>query len=312
MSRGRLNIQKSVFLWFSGYISKSIVIFLAIFIAINSYGTTLTEDDIKKIAAQASVQMSGVDMGSGAIGRQTISVGRHIFHQYDVPDDWQILPNAKQAIISNSKNSGSAKRWFTERIDVSYQYFKKNSAPLMIDIRYREYSPFNFDLGDYISIKNHPKSKSINFKIQPPKDWLVEEGNGPNTVTKFTYEGNTFSVMTKEAPTFFSKSEARKEWSDLDGSYFDDILRDCGLLPGRMISNSLVTIGSYPALEAEYVCPQEIAGLKYEMFTVSWMIFFEDKVVMLMGMGVNEVEFQELKKLYLLVAATGSFPERFN
>jgi hypothetical protein len=279
---------------------------------INAYCTTLTEDDIKKIAAQSSVQMKGVDMGSGAIGRQTISVGRHIFYQYDVPDDWQIFPNARQAIISNSKKTGSAERWFNEKIDTSFVYFKKNSAPLMIDIRYREYSPFNFDLGEYISIKNHPKSKSINFKIQPPKDWLVEEGNGPNTVTKFTYKGNTFSVMTKEAPTFFSKSEARKEFSDLDGSFFDDILRECGRLSGRMISNSLVTIGSYPAVEAEYVCLQEIAGVKFELFTVSWMIFFEDKVVMLMGMGGNEVEFQELKKLYLLVAATGSFPERFN
>jgi len=312
VSRGRLNIQKSFFPWFSGSISKSIVILLAIFIAINSYGTTLTEDDIKKIAAQTSGQMSGVDMGSGAIGRKSISIGRHIFYQYDVPDDWQILPNAKQAIISNSKKTGSAERWFNEKIDISFVYFKKNSAPLMIDIRYREYSPFNFDLGDYISIKNHPKSKSINFKIQPPKDWLVEEGNGPNTVMKFTYKGNTFSVMTKEAPTFFSKSEARKEWSDLDESYFDNILRECGRLPGRMISNNLVTIGSYPALETEYVCPNEIAGLKFELFTVSWMIFFEDKVVMLMGMGGNEVEFQELKKLYSLVAVTSSFPERFN
>ena len=118
--------------------------------------------------------------------------------------------------------------------------------------------------------------------------------------------------MTKEAPTFFSKSEARNEFSDFDGLFSDDLLGECGRLSGRMISNSLVTIGSYPAVEAEYVCLQEIAGVKFELFTVSWIIFFEDKVVMLMGMGGNEVEFQELKKLYSLVAVTSSFPERFN
>ena len=284
-----------------------------IFTATNSYGTTLTEEDIKKIAAQSSVEIKGIDFGAGAIGRQAISVGRNIVFQYDVPDDWHPYPDAKQAVISNSKNSGSAKLWFTERIDVSYQYFKKNSAPLTIHIKYWEYAPFNFDLGDYISIKNLPKSKSINFKIKPPKDWLVEEGNGPNTVTKFTYKGNTFSVMTKEGPTFFSRSEAREQLSDLDGSYFDDIVQDsCGGLSGRMVSNSTVTIGSYPTVEVVYVCPKEIVGVKLELFTVSWTIFFEDKLVSLMGMASNEVEFQELKKLYSLVAATGSFPEQFN
>ena len=279
---------------------------------INSYCTTLTEDDIKKIAAQSSVQMKGVEMGLGVTGRQVISMGRNLVFQYDVPDDWQPHPNARRDIISNSKKTGSAERWFNEKIDISFVYFKKNSAPVMIRIESGEYSSINFDLGEYISIKNHPKSKSINFKIQPPKDWLVEEGNGPNTVTKFTYKGNTFSVMTKEAPTFFSKSEARQEFSDFDGIFSDDLLGECGRLSGRMISNSLVTIGSYPAVEAEYVCLQEIAGVKFELFTVSWIIFFEDKVVMLMGMGGNEVEFQELKKLYSLVAVTSSFPERFN
>lgn len=297
---------------YSAFYMLSLVFTVVLFVSTYSHGSTVSDEKLKDIAREASIQMAGVDIGNGIVGRRVTAIGRTLMFQYDVVEDWQPFDGARNALISALKESGRGDFYFKQSVNLKYVYFKKESAPITVTINPQEFSPVTFELSDYISIRGHPKSKGINFKIQPPKDWLVEEGNGPNTVTKFTYKGNTFSVMTKEAPTFFSKSEARKEFSDFDGLFSDDLLGECGRLSGRMISNSLVTIASYPAVEAEYVCLQEIAGVKFELFTVSWMIFFEDKVVMLMGMGGNEVEFQELKKLYSLVAVTSSFPERFN
>jgi hypothetical protein len=278
---------------------------------INAYCTTLTEDDIKKIAAQSSVQMKGVEMGLGVTGRQVISMGRNLVFQYDVPDDWQPHPNARRDIISNSKKTGSAERWFNEKIDISFVYFKKNSAPVMIRIESGEYSSINFDLGEYISIKNHPKSKDINFKIKPPKDWLVEEGNGPNVVKKFTHKNKTFSILTKDGPTFATRSFYKELYSD-DSTVRDFAEGTLPCTPGKLIDFDLVTVGLHPAVKVEFACDKEMMGIQVTYFAIAWNIFYEDKMVMLMGMGFNEVEFVELKKLYSIVAVTASFPEQFN
>ena len=280
-----------------------------IFFTLNSYGTTISEDEIKELAARVNSQIAGVELFGGVVGRKVISIGRQIIHQYDVPEDWQPFPDAKLAIISEAKNSGMADYYFNQRINVSYAYFKKNSAPIWIRVKSREYSPINFELGQYTSIKGHPKSKGIDFKIRPPKDWLVQEGNGPNVVRKFTYKNYGFTIVTKHMPTFMSRSKAKATLSD--DSFIGELTGE--LCPSiKRKSEDLVTIASYPAVRASFLCPQELNGIKIDMFMVSWLIFLEDKVVILGGVGFNEIEFQELKKLYSLVAVSSSFPERFN
>tara|TARA_B110000503_G_C6813741_1_gene276055 strand:- start:145 stop:456 length:312 start_codon:yes stop_codon:yes gene_type:complete len=100
-----------------------------------------------------------------------------------------------------------------------------------------------------------------------------------------------------------------------DKSSLKDFVEDAVLTSchsPELISYDLVTVGLHPAVNVEYVCDREMMGNKVTQFVIVWNIFYEDKIVILMGMGSNKREFRELKKLYSIVAVTTSFPEQFN
>ena len=170
-------------------ISRYIRVFLCLLcfcISCFSYGSTLTEEKLKNIARDASRQIEGVDFGDGVVGRNVLAIGRTLVYQYDVPQNWQQHENAKNLLISTLKQSELGDLYFEESITLNYTYFKKKSPATVITIRPHELSPISFKLGDYITIKDHPKSKGINLQIRPPLNWSVVEGNGPNIVKKFT------------------------------------------------------------------------------------------------------------------------------
>ena len=295
----------------SAFYMLSLVFTVILSVSTYSHGSTVSDEMLKDIAREASIQMAGVDIGNGVVGRRVTAVGRTLMFQYDVVEDWQPFDGAKNTLISALKESGRGDFYFKESIVVMYTYFKKTSAPTVITVKPQELSSVTFQLGDYVSINGHPKSKDINLRMKPPKDWLVGEGNGPNVVKKFTNKNNSFVIITKDAETFFSRSAYKSMYSD--ESVLKDFVED--IVPcaaENVIGYSLVTIGLYPAIMSEYSCDKEVMGLQTTFFAVSWNILYEDKMIGLMGMAFNKVEFQELKKLYSIVAATTSFPEQFN
>ena len=277
--------------------------------SISSYGQNVTQKTINDMAAQANSQIKGVDVG-GATGRSVIAVGRNLMFQYDVIDGWQPYKGAKETLISSIKESGLGDFYYKESITVTYAYHTKNRPPTLITIKPHEFSSIIFELDEYISIKGHPKSKGVDLRIKPPKGWLVEEANGPNIVKKFTYKGATFSITTKDSDTFVTRSGYKERYSD-ESRIKDLAESSIPCTSGKLIDYGLVTVGLHPAVKVEVMCDEEIAGTKITYYSIAWGILYEDKFVLLMGMG-NQTESEELKKLYTMVAVTTSFPEQFN
>jgi hypothetical protein len=291
-------------------IARSVFAIILISTPLHSDSSTISETKLKEFAEDASLQIEGVNFGGGVVGRQAIAVGRNLVFQYDVPEDWRPYEDAKDILISTLKESGQGDFYFKESIVVSYAYIKKNSAPTVITLKPQELSSVTLQLDDYVSINGHLKSKGINLRIRPPKGWTVEEGNSPNVVKKFVNKGRVFVIITKDAATFFSRSAYREMYSD--EASIRDFAKSVNCAGGELVDYALVTVGMHPGIQLESKCPKEIIGKKYVIPQISWSIFYEDKTVLLMGMGSNNVEFGELKNLYSMVAATTSFPEQFN
>jgi hypothetical protein len=279
---------------------------------INSFAAIISEEAIKELAEKQTTLMNSVDLGTGIVGRDVTAVGRTLTKQYDVANNLELTDGIKDKVISAYKDSGLGDFYFKQSITVILIYYKGKSVLKKIIINPQEFSPIKFELGDYLSIKGHLKSKGINLRIRPPKGWSIEEGNGPNVVKKFIKKGNTFVIITKDAATFWTRAAYREMYSD-EASIRD--FAESGICDGgELIDYALVTVGMYPALQIEQKCPTEIIEKKYVMNQIAWNIFYEDKVVMLMGMSMESknMEFEELKKIYSFVAATTSFPEQFN
>ncbi|MGI9249741.1 MAG: hypothetical protein ACR2PR_00855 [Pseudohongiellaceae bacterium] len=272
---------------------------------------TWTEDDIKEFAEGVSKEIKDVDLGGDVIFRDFIAIGRMLIYQYDVPDDWDLSDNAKDALISNLKMNGNTRTYFEQNISVGYWYYKGNTIFKMVSISSDELSPFNFKLGERLSIKNHPKAKEVNLEISPPVGWDVEEGRRPNIVKRFTYEGNIFTIMIKENTTFFSRRESMELLS------FDEFLLDAvegyasSLDDSVILSHEIVTIDTYPAIEAKVKGMAEQMGINMNITMKFWQVLYEDKIVFFQAMGANDTEFSELEKLYDSIVSSVVFPEQY-
>ena len=175
------------------------------FFSLPLFSQTFSETDIKKLAEQVNRQIKGVDIGNGIKAKGCLSLGRTLIYQYDVPSYWESPNNIKEEIISNLKTAGAAKTYFLQNIDVDFYYYKGNSLAKKVSVKSTEFSTFNFKLGEYISIKDHPKAKEVNLKLKVPVGWEVKEGDRPNIVKKFVNEGNTYLIIIKDNVTFFSR-----------------------------------------------------------------------------------------------------------
>ena len=283
-------------------------------IATSPFGVTLTEIEIDEIAKEIATTVKDVDIGNGVVGRHVFALGRTIFYQYDVSDDWQPFDDAKEQMIAMSKAEGKAKYYFSEGISNTFQYFKGNRLAHQIIIKASQYSMITFELEkEYTSIENHGKSKSINMKLRRPKGWSVEESSGPNTVKVFKGNPGTYQIITKDAAMFATRSQYKELFYDANSAkdYAEKFIpkNSCELFGAEPVS---VTMNTYPALTFEYQCNLESLVGTHLIITKMWVIFYEDKMVMLSGSGTNIVEFNQLKKLYTMVSATVSFPEQYN
>src|SRR6056297_2804370 len=126
------------------------------------FSQTFTESHIKTLAEQVNQKLKGVDVGNGITARGCIAIGRTLIYQYDVPEYWQAPENIKEELISNLKTAGVAKNYFLHDIDVDFYYYKGNSLVKKVSIKSNEFSTYNYELGEYLSIKDHPKSKEVN------------------------------------------------------------------------------------------------------------------------------------------------------
>ncbi len=276
------------------------------------FSQTFTESDIKTLAEQVNRKLKGVDVGNGITARGCVAIGRTLIYQYDVPEYWQAPENIKEELIANQKTAGAAKNYFLHDIDVDFYYYKGNSLVEKVSIKSNEFSTYNFELGEYLSIKDHPKSKDVNLKLKVPIGWEVEEGDRPNIVKKFTKDGNTYFILIKENMTFFSRSETRDLLSD--ESFVTEFVQETSsvMKNSEILEKSIITIDTYPTLQFTVSGKMERSGITIPMIMRCWVVFYEDKIVFLQSMGINNAEFRALEQLYFLITNSVIFPDQYN
>lgn len=168
------------------------------------------------------------------------------------------------------------------------------------------------ELGQYISIKDHPKAKGVNMKLKVPIGWQVSEGDRPNVVKKFVKEGNIFMVLVKDNVTFFSRKEVR----DLlkDDKFLNEFVGELSsaLKSPQLIEHSVVTIDNYPALTFKVRGKVERSGFVFSVIMKCWLFFYEDKIVYLQSTGIDNSNFKLLEILYSSITNSVIFPEQYN
>lgn len=286
-------------------------IILSLF-ALPIFGQSFSESDIKELANQVNEQIKGVDIGNGITAKGCLALGRTLIYQYDVPDYWEAPSNIKEELISNLKTAGAAKNYFLYDIDVDFYYYKGNSLIKKVSVKSNEFSTYNFELGEYLSIKDHIKSKDVNLKLKVPQGWEVKEGDRPNIVKKFTKDGNTYLILIKDNMTFFSRSESKELLSD--ESFVNEFVEESSsyMKNSDVIDKSVVTIDTYPSVTFKVRGKMERSGITIPMIMRCWVVFYEDKIVFLQSMGIDNAEFKALEQLYFLITNSVIFPDQYN
>jgi len=288
-----------------------VFIVLSVF-PITLFGQTFSESDIKKLANQVNEQLRGLDIGNGITARGCLSIGRTLIYQYDVPSFWEPPVNIKEEVIANLKTAGAAKTYFLYDIDVDFYYYKGNSLVKKVSVKSNEFSTYNFELGEYISIKDHVKSKDVNLKLKVPQGWEVKEGDRPNIIKKFTKDGNTYLILIKDNMTFFSRSMSKELLSD--ESFINEFVEESSsfMKNSEVIDKSVVTIDTYPSVTFKVRGKMERSGITIPMIMRCWVVFYEDKFVFLQSMGIDNPEFRALEQLYFLITNSVIFPDQYN
>jgi hypothetical protein len=170
----------------------------------------------------------------------------------------------------------------------------------------------NIQLGEYHSIKDHPKAKGVNLKVKVPKGWKVEEGDRPNVVVKFVDGTSSFIVLVKDAETFVSKKNAKELFEDeefvskLTGAYTAQFKQ------WTLLDKKVVTIDNYPALELVVSGSGERVGVKFEMVMKTWYFFYEDKFIFLQGSGTKSNTWAAKSQLFSLIANSVILTDQYN
>lgn len=282
------------------------------FVSLTLFGQSFSESDIKKLADQVNEQLKGVDIGNGITARGCLSIGRTLIYQYDVPEYWQPPENIKQEVIANLKTAGAAKTYFLYDIDVDFYYYKGNSLIKKVTVKSNEFSTYSYELGEYVSIKDHPKSKGVNLKLKAPVGWAVKEGDRPNIVKKFTKDGSSYLILIKDNMTFFSRSESKELLND--ASFINEFVEETSsaMMNSEVLDKSIVTIDTYPTVQFKVIGKMERSGITIPMIVRCWVVFYEDKIVFLQSMGIDNAEFRALEQLYFLITNSVIFPEQYN
>lgn len=291
---------------------RFLILHIFCFLSLTVFSQTFSESDIKKLAEQVNKQIKGVDIGNGITAKGCLSIGRTLIYQYEVPGYWEAPNNIKEEIISNLKTAGAAKTYFLNNIDVDFYYYKGNSLAKKVSVKSNEFSTFNIELGEYVSIKDHPKAKEVNLKLKVPVGWDVKEGDRPNIVKKFTNEGNTYLILIKDNVTFFSRKQIREALQE--DNFVKEFVQEASsfLKNPQVIDQSIVTIDTYPTVQFKVKGKMERSGLTFPIIMKCWVVFYEDKIIFLQAMGVDNSEFRALELLYTLITNSVIFPEQYN
>lgn len=291
---------------------KGIILQLFLLISLTAFSEVMSEKDIQNIAHQTNSQIQGVDIGDGIISKGCTSEGRTLIFKYEVPNNWEPYDQLKENLLVDIKGSTQfAQLCFTKNIDVDYVFLKQNS--LVKKISFKSYE---FYTDNYISIKDHPKAKGVNFKIKVPIGWEVTEGITPNAVkilTNMIFPNSSYNIVINNNITFFSRQQAYKILQDNIIKYKNEVEEYTTLhyKEPQVIEQSLVKISTYPAVLFK-VKAKSLDSPHRNVILKQWIILYEDKVITLLGMGEDDLYFKTiLEKEFNYITNSIIFPEQF-
>lgn len=178
----------------------------------------------------------------------------------------------------------------------------------LLSLSQLSFTQVSYKLDDYINIVDDSKAKGVSMKFRPPKIWEEVEPKGPNTVKKYIYGTNTIVISIKDSPTFISRSEAKDLLSDSE--YLKELVNNISG-DSEVLNYSLVTVGTYPTLELLKLTKVEKLGINYNIFSLMWLIFYEDKLISVSGASISNDDFKDYLFLYYFVADSIIFPEQY-
>ena len=244
----------------------------------------ITESKLKESIALTNLKLKGIDLGNGVRIRGCETKGRTIIYSYDVTSNWQAGGNAKKSIIEEYKSTGVADTYFKNGLSADFYYWDGLILKKKISIQSYEFSPYDFSLGEYLSVFNHKKSKGVNFKIKVPIGWEVMEGNRPNVVKKFVKDDYVYTIVIKENSTFFSRKEGSDILNDEESSneFIQEVVEI--LDNSELIDKAIISIDSYPTLFFKIKGEVNYSGVKLNVISYQYIMFYEDKIIFFNGL----------------------------
>ena len=269
----------------------SVIIFLALIFSLNLVSQVFSIEDIKSYSTKLNDKFKGltIDPATGVKGRGVISIERKLIFQYDVPEEWYPLQDIKEVLTRSLIESGSTSLYLKGKVDVGYYYYKNDRVIKMVNI---DWEDLKFKLGDYIELTNHPKSNGLEFKLKVPLGWVVEEGDGPHIVKKFSADGKIYLIFVKEIGQFFSKKEVRDLFSnETDVQVFVQAMQgdDDGL---NLNNGKVVTIENHPFIYTYGTLRKERMGVEIEGKIHYWFSFIEDQYIYFMGTSYSDDDYE--------------------
>jgi len=291
---------------------RTLLLFLLVFYAVKgSYGQSLSERDISILAEDIEAEKQGIIFFDGIEFKGCISKKRTLIYQYNISEDGALDENAVDNATQYIKDIGEGDFFYRNNIDLEFQYYKKDSLLHKFAVNSEDLAPQKYELGEYLSIKGHPKSKQVNLKIKSPVAWRVKEGDLPNIVKQFVMDGNTYAISIRDNITFFSRRQTMELFEDSGDVEFMILDSYAGLENVEIIDYSITTIDSYPAIISKVKGTMKFIGRDLTMITISWLVFYEDKIVILSGTGAIGRIFNKLESLYWRITNSVVFPDQY-
>ncbi len=208
--------------------------------------------------------------------KQCYAKERTIFIEYYLWGDVEL--NSRDNYIKDIYNTPQGRGIYAGEINLTMRYFKGDELKKEICVYWQDFSPYKWELGERINTREHAKAKGVEMHINAPFGWEILEGKGPNVVKRFEGDGGMYSVIVYDNLTFFSRRAARELLNDPNEresilAVHYNTFNDC-----KISDCSVVTVGTYPALEYTIRGWQERMGVKLSMVCKQWIVYFKSLV----------------------------------
>tara|TARA_B110000037_G_scaffold5899_1_gene6336 strand:- start:1798 stop:2682 length:885 start_codon:yes stop_codon:yes gene_type:complete len=244
-------------------------------------GQTITEKDIKKLSIEINKEFINFeDPYTGIKGRGVIPIGKKLIFQYNVPEEWYPSGDIKEVLINNLIVSENYKMFVKYKIDRSFYYFKNNRIIKTVTVNWEELN--KFILGEYLELTSHPKSNGLEYKIRPPINWEIKEGDRPHIVKKFINEQMIYLILIYETGQFFTKKEV-KELFQTDSEIKEFINSMSKETEFKLTNYKVITIDNHPFLYYTGDLKKEINGIEIKSEVHYWTSLVEDQLISFMG-----------------------------